>query len=249
VTGEGNSSHKGEQDMRRVFLISGVLGLASLLVGVPLAAAGAAKPAVERCDVAVTVQDGNAASVVAKYAILNPEALKDATVVLQMSDMPGVSVEGLKAAAADGKALETSMTKTPGFDKLMVKLPGEIKGPFNYTLEYTSKSTGLFRVPVFVPTFPVAQSVKSFFATVTLPPKMTFYGDEFPRAYGVAQKGDSTVVEISEVNIPSFIKVSFGPGSAPLITGSSVTTFFSLLFIIVAAYWWWHLKTRQFKAA
>jgi hypothetical protein len=235
--------------MRRLFLVSGVLGLAFLLVGIPLAAAGAAKPAVERCDVAVTVQADNSASVVAKYTVLNPEALKDATIVHQMSDMPGITVEGLKAAAADGKVLETSIVKTPGFDKLLLKLPADTKSPFSYTLEYTSKSTGAVRVPLFVPTFPVAQSVKSFFATVTLPPKMTFYGDEFPRAYGVAQKGDSAVVEISEVNIPSFIKVSFGPGSAPVITGSSVTTFFSLLFIIVAALWWWHLKVRQFKAA
>jgi hypothetical protein len=235
--------------MRRLFLVWGVLGLAFLLVNMPVTAAQAAKPAVERCDVAVTVQDGNSAGVVAKYAVVNPEALKDATIVHQMSDMPGITIEGLKATAADGKPLETSTVKTPGFDKLLVKLPTDAKSPFSYTLEYTSKSTGAFRVPVFVPTFPVAQSVKSFFATVTLPPKMTFYGDEFPRAYGVGQRGDSAVVEISEVNIPSFIKVSFGPGSAPLITGSSVTTFFSLLFIIVAALWWWHLKARQFKAA
>jgi hypothetical protein len=77
---------------------------------------------------------------------------------------------------------------------------------------------------------------------------MAFYGDEFPRAHSVVQKGDSAVVEIAEVNIPAYIKVEFGPGSAPLITGSSVTTFFSFLFIIAAGYWWVYLKNRQFKA-
>jgi hypothetical protein len=234
--------------MRRLFLISSVLGL-SLLVASPAFAGQAPKPAVQRCDVTATFQPDKSASVVAKYTVLNPEALKDATIVHQMSDMPGISVEGLKATAADGKTLETSTVKSPGFDKLLVKLPADTNGPFSYSLEYTSKTTGRSLTPLFVPTFPVAQSVKSFFAMVTLPPKMAFYGDEFPRAYGVAQKGDSAVVEISEVNIPAYIKVEFGPGSAPLITGSSVTTFFSFLFIVAAGYWWVYLKKRQFRAA
>jgi len=234
--------------MRRLFLISSVLGL-SILVASAAFAGQAPKPAVQRCDVAVTVQPDKSASVVAKYTVLNAEVLKDATIVHQMSDMPGISVEGLKATAADGKVLETSTAKSPGFDKLLVKLPADTKGPFSYTLEYTSKATGEFRAPVFVPTFPVAQSVRSFFATVTLPPKMTFYGDEFPRAQAVVQKGDSAVVDIAEVNIPAYIKAEFGPGSAPLITGSSVTTFISFLFIIAAGYWWVYLKNRQFKAA
>jgi hypothetical protein len=233
--------------MRRLFLISSVLGL-SILVASPAFAGQAPKPAVQRCDVTVTLQPDKSASVVAKYTVLNTEALKDATIVHQMSDMPGISVDGLKATAADGKALETSTAKSPGFDKLLVKVPADTKGPFSYSLEYTSKAPGRSITPLFVPTFPVAQSVKSFFATVTLPPKLTFYGDEFPRAYNVAQKGDSAVVEISEVNIPSFIKVEFGPGGAPLITGSSVTTFLSFLFIIAAAYWWVYLKKRQFRA-
>jgi len=234
--------------MRRLFLISSVLGL-SILVASAVSAGQAPKPAVQRCDVTVTVQADKSASGVAKYTVLNPEALKDSTIVHQMSDMPGISIEGLKATAADGKVLETSTVKSPGFDKLLVKFPADTKSPFIYTLEYTSKATGEFRAPVFVPTFPVAQSVRSFFATVTLPPKMAFHGDEFPRAQGVVQKGDSAVVDIAEVNIPSFIKVEFGPGSAPLITGSSVTTFISFLFIVAAGYWWVYLKNRQFKAA
>lgn len=234
--------------MRRLFLISSVLGL-SILVASAASAGQASKPAVQRCDVTVTLQPDKSASVVAKYTVLNPEALKDATIVHQMSDMPGISVEGLKATTADGKALETSTVKSPGFDKLLVKLPADTKGPFSYSLEYTSKTTGRSITPVFVPTFPVAQSVRSFFATVTLPPKMAFYGDEFPRAQTVAQKGDSAAVDIAEVNIPAYIKVEFGPGSAPLITGSSVTTFISFLFIIAAGYWWVYLKNRQFKAA
>ncbi len=234
--------------MRRLFLISSVLGL-SILVASAAFAGQAPRPAVQRCDVTATFQPDKSASVVAKYTILNPEGLKDATVVHQISDMPGISVEGLKATAADGKALETSTVKAPGFDKLLVKLPADAKGPFSYSLEYTSKTTSRSLTPLVVPNFPVAQSVKSFFATVTLPPKMAFYGDEFPRAYGVTQKGDSPVVEISEVNIPAYIKVEFGPGSAPLITGSSVTTFFSFLFIVAAGYWWVYLKKRQFKAA
>jgi len=234
--------------MRRLYLISSVLSL-SIMVASAVSAGQALRPAVQRCDVTVTVQADKSASEVAKYTILNPEALKDATIVHQMSDMPGISIEGLKVTAADGKALETSTVKSPGFDKLLVKLPADTKSPFSYTLEYTSKATGGFRAPVFVPTFPVDQSIRSFFATVTLPPKMAFYGDEFPRAHGVVQKGDSAVLEIAEVNIPSFIKVEFGPGSAPLITKSSVTTFVSFLFIIAAGYWWVHLKNRQFKTA
>ncbi len=234
--------------MRRLFLISSALGLSILVASVAFAGQ-APKPAVQRCDVTATFQPDKSASVVAKYTILNPEGLKDTTIVHQISDMPGISVEGLKATAADGKVLETSTVKAPGFDRMLVKLPADAKGPFSYTLEYTSKTTGWSLTPLFVPTFPVAQSVKSFFAMVTLPPKMAFYGDEFPRAFGVAQKGDSAVVEISEVNIPAYIKVEFGPGSAPLITGSSVTTFFSFLFIVAAGYWWVYLKKRQFRAA
>jgi len=233
--------------MRRLVLISSVLGL-SILVASAVFAGQAPRPGVQRSDVTVTFQPDKSANVVAKYTIINPEALKDATIVHQMSDMPGISVEGLKAAAADGRALETSTAKSPGFDKLLVKLPAETKGPFSYSLEYTSKTTGRSLTPVFVPTFPVAQSVRSFFATATLPPKMAFYGDEFPRSHSVVQKGESAVVEIAEVNIPAYIKVEFGPGSDPLITGGSVTTFFSLLFIIAAGYWWVYLKNRQFKA-
>jgi hypothetical protein len=233
--------------MRRLFLIPSALGF-SVVMASTVFAGQAPKPAVQRCDVTVTAQPDKSASVVAKYTVLNPEALKDATIVHQISDMPGISVEGLKATAADGKALETSTVSGPGFDKLLVKVPADTKSPFSYTLEYTSKTAGRSITPMFVPTFPVAQSVRSFFATVTLPPKMAFYGDEFPRAQAVSQKGDSAVVDIAEVNIPAYIKAEFGPGSAPLITGSSITTFISFLFIIAAGYWWVYLKNRQFKA-
>ncbi len=229
--------------MRRLVLLALGATFVALVGGLATAHAQAAKPAVERLDLDVAAQADRSATVRAKIAIRNVEGLKDATVPHQLSDFPGSTIEGLKATAEDGKSLEVSRVSKDGFDRVLLKLPPEAKGRFVYTLEYVSKcSDPDFRALVIVPDMPVAASVKSFFATVTLPPKMTFFGDELPRLAKISQQGDSTVIYMEEVNIPLFVKAPFGQGSAPPLNATNITTVLSMAFIAGVGYWWWWLK-------
>jgi hypothetical protein len=210
--------------MRRLILVF-CIALVALIGGSVVAYAQAApKPSISRVDVDAVVQADRSAKVTAKYAINNAEGLKDLKVVSQFADLPGLTIEGLSATAGS-TTLQVSNEKKPGFDLVTIQLPADAKGKVEYTLEYTAKCTASdFRLPVMVPTFPVAASVPSFFATVTLPPNVNFQGDEFPRLASIGQQGASTVVKMQEVNLPTFIMVNFGPGGAPLFSETNVTT-------------------------
>jgi hypothetical protein len=231
--------------MRRlVFLF--VLVLIALVGGSAVAYAQAApKPSLSRADLTAVVQSDKSAKVTAKYAINNAEGLKDLKVENQLADLPGLTIEGLKATAGN-TSLQVSNETRPGFDQVTIQLPADAKGKVEYTLEYTARANRSdFRFPVLVPNFPVAASVPSFFATVTLPPNSNFQGDEFPRLVATEQQGGSTVLKMQEVNVPAHISANFGQGGAPLFTETNVSTIASLLFIGLTGMWWWGLKAGK----
>jgi hypothetical protein len=231
--------------MRRLAFLF-VLVLTALVGGSAVAHAQAApRPSLARADVTAAVQPDKTARVTAKYAINNAEGVKDLKVVNNLADLPGLTIDGLKATSG-GTNLQVTSEKKPGFDQVTVQLPADAKGKVEYTLEYTaSANRDDFRFPVPVPNFPAAAAVPSFFATVTLPPNTTFQGDEFPRVAGEQQQGGSTVLKMQEVNVPAFIAAPFGQGGAPLFSATNVTTFFSFLFIVGTAVWWWKLKAGK----
>ncbi|GEM_PF-6429389 len=228
--------------MRRlVFLF--VLVLTTLFCGAAAVYAQAApKPSLARVDVAAAVQADKSAKVTVKYAVNNPEGLKELKVMNRFADLPGVTLEGLKATMGSANLQVASMKKA-GFDEVTIQLPADAKGKLDYTIEYTARSDRSdFRFPVLVPDFPVEKSVPSFFATVALPPNTNFQGDEFPRIASTEQQGGSTVLKMHEVNVPAFIRANFGQGSAPPFSETNVTTFASFLIIALAGTWWWKLK-------
>ena len=134
------------------------------------------------------------------------KAIKDLKVVNNVADLPGLAIDGLKATTGSTN-LQVTSEKKAGFDQVTVQLPADAKGRVEYTLEYTaSASRNDFRFPVPVPTVPVAASVPSFFATVTLPPNTNFQGDEFPRLRGHGAAGRQHRAEDAGGQCPCFYR-------------------------------------------